>query len=1148
MKKKLIAYLFYFLFATALLAQSRSESRLHVLNVISGETVLRLNLSGVDRIAVQTPLGPAEIIGIDQGVSLLEKGAPDVPKYAAALHIPARGDMAVEIMAAEYEDYPGIEIAPSKGNFKRNVKPSDVPFEYGTAYSTDAFFPGNLAALQKPFVWRDSRGQALWLFPVQYNPVQKVMRVYRAITVRVYAAGGTGTNELPAQNPILKSRVFDQMQRRLFVNPAKRAEARDGSVQPEKMLVIARDNLLGELEPLLTWKRQSGIHTEVVPVSAIGASGSQAVYDFVKNYYSEHGMTYLLLVGDDNAIEPEMRADGDLFACDNCFGYLDGDDYFPEVLVGRLHAATPAQLRIMINRNLEYEKHPPVAPAEYWYATALAACSNEGAGIGDDNQADWQHGNEWKVNHLSDGYEEYWEFYDGWHGDDSPTPGHYTADKPGNPTNGPIVDLINGRGVSLFNYTGHGWDEGLSSGNFSTGAAAQLRNRYRYPILIAVACSAGNFTGNNDCLGEAWQRAGDPATGEAWGGIAGFFSSDLQSWSPPMEGQDGMNEYLTDADGVNLSPTLCGMLAYGNAKMIAAYGSAGEQMAGFWNPFAEPSTVPRTRLPKPLTASHVASTPFETTSLTVHCPAEGALVSLFWQNQTWAVAPVENGTATLEFEQLNNVGPLTITVSQFNYVPYQGTITVEPAAQPLVAAQRFELDDATAGNNNQQADFGEKIALKVRLQNIGSGLASGITATLNTADPFVSLTDNTVAAADLQDNDSVTVHFPMTISDKAPNGREAVFTLTVSCNNGASLSATTAIRLNAPVLETGAWTIDDSAGGNGNGRLENGETAIFRIANRNTGGSDSPGAQGILSSDSPWLNVSDAVTLGELSAGAGAMEAAFLLSVAPGAPVSAMTTLRYRVQAGFYVAATEIAPLVVNPLVETFETNNFYSYFWQMSGNKPWQTTSSGAYSGKYCARSGTITHGQQSGMEIHLLVSAEGVVSFARRVSSEAGFDRLRFLIDDVEMGSWSGEAPWEEAHFPVSPGQHKFAWIYEKDGIASAGADRAWVDEIILPPHQIAVHANTPAPGAGLAANVSPNPTTGACMLRFDLPEEQLLGIRVLDGLGRTVSTVIPPQIMAPGLRELFLDLSACASGVYWIEMAGENAKTILRVIRVK
>lgn len=105
---------------------------------------------------------------------------------------------------------------------------------------------------------------------------------------------------------------------------------------------------------------------------------------------------------------------------------------------------------------------------------------------------------------------------------------------------------------------------------------------------------------------------------------------------------------------------------------------------------------------------------------------------------------------------------------------------------------------------------------------------------------------------------------------------------------------------------------------------------------------------------------------------------------------------------------------MVNLIVETFETNNFSSFPWQMSGNKPWQMTSTNPYSGFYCLRSGAITHSQKSVMDLHLLVSGAGVVSFARRVSSEPDFDRLRFLIDDVEMGAWSGNVPWGEVLFP--------------------------------------------------------------------------------------------------------------------------------------
>jgi hypothetical protein len=350
------------------------------------------------------------------------------------------------------------------------------------------------------------------------------------------------------------------------------------------------------------------------------------------------------------------------------------------------------------------------------------------------------------------------------------------------------------------------------------------------------------------------------------------------------------------------------------------------------------------------------------------------------------------------------------------------------------------------------------------------------------------------------------------------------------------------------VLEIGAWTIDDSAGGNGNKRLDSGETATLRIANYNRGGSDSPNALGVLTSGSPWLSVSDALPLGVLNAINGQQEAAFLLTLAPDAPQSAMAELHYQVQAGSYSTSKEITPLIVNAIIETFEIPNFLGFAWQMSGNKPWQITNSNPYSGTFCARSGTITHNQKSVMEIQLLVSAEGIISFARRVSSESDYDFLRFLVDDVELDAWSGEIPWGEVIFPISPGQHKFSWIYEKDDLTSAGTDRAWVDNIILPPHQIAVETYTPDQATGFSATTAPNPTNGICTLLVDIPAEQMLGIRVFDCLGHTVQTVLSPGRVSAGKQVYTVDLRAVAPGVYFVEVQGERNRLSKKVVRMK
>ena len=77
-----------------------------------------------------------------------------------------------------------------------------------------------------------------------------------------------------------------------------------------------------------------------------------------------------------------------------------------------------------------------------------------------------------------------------------------------------------------------------------------------------------------------------------------------------------------------------------------------------------------------------------------------------------------------------------------------------------------------------------------------------------------------------------------------------------------------------------------------------------------------------------------------------------------------------------------------------------------------------------------------------------EGFVSFARRVSSEANGDYLRFYIDGVLKGEWSGDVPWDRAGAFVPAGRHTFTWQYEKNASGSGGSDRGEIDDVRLPP----------------------------------------------------------------------------------------------------
>ena len=99
------------------------------------------------------------------------------------------------------------------------------------------------------------------------------------------------------------------------------------------------NDFMSEMEPFVEWKNRKGIPTEMVSVSSIGSSSS-AIENYVDDYYHDNGLTYLLLVGDIAQI-PSPTLSGS--ASDPSYGFIDGNDYYSEILVGRFSGNNPAE-------------------------------------------------------------------------------------------------------------------------------------------------------------------------------------------------------------------------------------------------------------------------------------------------------------------------------------------------------------------------------------------------------------------------------------------------------------------------------------------------------------------------------------------------------------------------------------------------------------------------------------------------------------------------------------------------------------------------------------------------------------------------------------------------------------------------------------
>lgn len=563
--KKFKIFLVCLLLVSVTAAFAAKGNKATLISSSSGDIVLRFEVNEYDFENVITPNGQAKKLLAANTGRMLVKGAPDLAKLTTSVMIPDEADMQVEVLNSSFIEITGIDIAPSKGNLLRTVDPDTVPYEYGAAYRTNAFFPGKLVELDSPYIIRDFRGQAVTVFSFQYNPVSRVLRVYDKIQVKISPTGKTGKNTLTRSKPKGKlHREFKNVYARHFINFSE-TEAEVSYVPLEDpigtMLIISYGDFMDEMSPFVTWKQSIGYTVDMVNYSTIGSSAALKTY--VANYYNTNGLTYLLLVGDHAQVPTSSTSAGD---SDNNYGYIVGSDHYLDIFVGRFSAETSAHVTTQVDRTIHYERDVLSSAEFFRHATGMGSAE----GPGHNGEYDYQH-----INLILNDLQRY--------GYTTHT-NHQTGGSVDNLTN-----LINS-GQGCLWYCGHGsvtcWTCGWS---FCNANVDGLVNEYELPFIVSVACVVGNFR-NYTCFCEAWQRATN--NGNPTGSVVHAGSTINQSWNPPMDAQDEMADLLVSQNGPKR--TFGGMFANGLFKMIDINGSGGESMADTWTIFGDPSVQLRT--------------------------------------------------------------------------------------------------------------------------------------------------------------------------------------------------------------------------------------------------------------------------------------------------------------------------------------------------------------------------------------------------------------------------------------------------------------------------------------------------------------------------------------------------------------------------
>ena len=645
--------------------KSNNPSTIQTTLVSSTESQITVNLQvpGFYTFEVTTPRGQANIISVPRTVSTAAAGEPNLPMIAIPAIVGDRQHYNIRVVDAQYADYP-MEVAPSKGDFPRTINPEDVPYTYGEAYSTDAFFPTQNVGLYDPYILRDFRGQNMVVYPFAYNPISKTLRVYYNMTVEMYSDGLSSENIFDRRsNEVKIDPEIEALYGNHFINFNEGLSKYTPVVETGDMLIICHDAFMTAMQPFVNWKKQIGRHTTMVGTSTTGTTDA-AIKSYIESQYnSNNNLTHVLLVGDVAQIPGHNYSSGSYSGkSDNWYGQVVGNDSYNDIIIGRFSAENDTHVTTQVNKVIHYERD--INATDTWLSTGTGVATVAGSG-GHFGEDDWQHIDNIRNDLLAYNYTEVFRDY--------PSGGG------ANSNSATLTQHIN-NGVSIINYCNHGSETSWGVFNYSNSNVNALVNDNKLPIVWSVACLNGKYDHYQPCFAETWLRATNNSNGTPTGAIGGMFSYISQPWVPPMYGQDEMVDVLTEQHSTNIKRTLGGCSFDGNMKILDQYGQGAGQGHGTymsWILYGDPSLTLRNAIPANMNVTHAPSMSSTATSFVVNATnGNGALATLTRNNEIMGSATINNGTANITFTAPGTTGTATLTVFGYNKITYIATINI----------------------------------------------------------------------------------------------------------------------------------------------------------------------------------------------------------------------------------------------------------------------------------------------------------------------------------------------------------------------------------------------------------------------------------------------------------------------------------------
>ncbi|MDO9577071.1 MAG: C25 family cysteine peptidase [Candidatus Cloacimonadales bacterium] len=669
-----------------------------------------------------------------------EAGEAELPVFSKLVTLPATGNFKITNIQYDFEE---IDLTGKIAyiGMEDNESPSDA------YYTRDKWLPENIISVGKPNIMRSHRFAQVTISAVQYNPALNRIRLLKNVDFDLEIDDSDLENPLTRNFP---SQVFDKLAAKNIIGVEETTRSNAG-----QYLIICPASVAANLTPLVQEKQKLGFRTRLATLSETGTTADN-IKNYIQNAYDtwEYPPEYVILVGDVNGSVqlPSFFVEGTYTpwdVSDHPYTLLAGDDYFPDILIGRISVQSSSELNTVVNKIVSYELNPYIATS--WTTKGLM------------------------VSYVQNWY---WEFF-------SPRETvmevreklldyEFTAVDtfidPWNSGSSNLRNMIN-NGYTFVNYRGAGAPDywaGNYGSMFGISDIVSLTNGQMLPMVTSMTCGGGDFAYSSipSVFGETWLIAGTQSVPKGAIAFIGPSEHDTKTWfnnANDMGIYQGVTqEYLFRCGEMLLRGK---MELYLNYPFSHAWGSSlnSDQFYFYvYNLLGDPGLQVWTTTPQPVAFDFEAeiNSASNFLSIDISNPIIDGLdfIVAITNDDSLITTGFTDASGIADIPIDLPAGTYYITASRYGFIPQ--TETFQIVDQNIVALDSFNLDQPISGS---------EINLLLYVKNFGDQTADNIEINLNTDNPDLEITSGSASIATLEPDQVSPCIFSFNISPQWQN-------------------------------------------------------------------------------------------------------------------------------------------------------------------------------------------------------------------------------------------------------------------------------------------------------------------------------------------------------------------------------------------